>query len=175
MSHDPMSHYPINHEGAMRIEDLNFAAQLVVWAGRRWVSAQGPDEGAWAAVEAEFCGPLGSETGLALADALDRLFATVAASASRSVTLGPLHCHRVWPDEIGLISAVACTQNGDFSLASNFFHSFLRPAGVRTALSLAGDVGQIMAEAGYAIGPARTQAPALAVARTGVPDGATIH
>jgi len=172
MSDRPTSHDPAGHQGAMRIEDLNFAAQLVVWAGRRWVS----DRASWGAVEAEFCGPLGSETGLALAESLDQLFATVAASASRPVTLGPLHCHKVWPDELGLISAVACTQNGDFTLASDFFHKFLRPAGVRAALSIAGEVGQIMRAAGYAIGPAcRHEAPVAAAVPAGVPAGATIH
>ncbi|MEQ8695226.1 MAG: hypothetical protein RLT05_01545 [Bauldia litoralis] len=172
MSDDAMGHDPGSHDRALRIEDLNFAAQLVVWSGRRWVS----DRNGWAAVEAEFCGPLGSETGLALADSLDRLFATVAASASRPVTLGPLSCHRAWPDEIGLISAVACLQNGDTPLASDFFSRFLRPAGVRSALTLAGEVARILCEADYIIGPAhREAAPVTAAAGPGVPAGATIH
>ncbi len=132
--------------------------------------------GGWAAVEAEFCGPLGADTGLALADALDHLFGAVAGSAARPVTLGPIHCHRVWPDELALISAVACAQHGDMRLAATFFDDLLRPAGVRAALPLAEAVGELLREAGYVIGPARrTEAPVAVSAPAGMPGGATIH
>jgi hypothetical protein len=168
----------MSHDAAMRIEDLNFAAQLVVWAGRRWAGdrggGRGGRRGGWAAVETEFCGPLGADTGLALADALDHLFGAVAAAATRPVTLGPIHCHRVWPDELALISAVACAQHGDMRLAATFFDGFLRPAGVRAALPLAEAVGELLRAAGYVIGPARRADPPMAAAAA-VPSGATIH
>lgn len=153
---------------------FSFAGQILIWAGRQWIRASED----WDRVVREFTGALGHDRGKALIAGLDDLFSLMNVAARRPVVFGRCECHRVWPDEILVISAVQAEQRGHTRLALDALASVLPPASVRQALPMVSSIAQLFMKAGYRIESCRDLQPAAGLAfETLMTDreSATIH
>lgn len=161
------------HGRSIRLTDLSFAGQLVVWALRRYADARD----SWDTVEREFRAPLGPGAGARLADNLFGACRLIACAASRRVMLGPMTCGHVWPDEQRLVRAIAAAQRAEPAATLAEVAGFLPPAAARMVAEHLHEVGATLKRAGYDIdapGPAQPT-PGAATPGLSVPAGAVVH
>jgi hypothetical protein len=135
-------------------EQLPFAAQLLVWGMRQWVSAlkNGHD---FAALTGD------GFAQFSLGDAgqsLDDLFQVVAVSARRQIDIRCVKCRFASEDEILLIDCLGAAQDGHFSLAYAGLLEILPPAATRHVMPTVIALAKFFAHAGLVI---RSQKPPL--------------
>lgn len=134
----------------LRISDLAYGEQLVLWAARRWLA----DRSGWPRVAEEFALALGCIRARAALGALEEILEALHGGASRTVYLHRLDCCRVSGDEHALLSALAALQAGTPGRARAFLEWLLPPPAAADVAGAALRLAETLARAGLLI-PAR--------------------
>lgn len=123
----------------MRICELGFAQQLLIWACRSWLTG----EDAWNRVTFELSAVLGPRTGGVIAQALSSFLTILDGSSNRDISIGRIGCRRVCADELMILKVMALCQDGPGDAARHMLAQRLPP----TAARIAGDYGAAAATA----------------------------
>jgi hypothetical protein len=134
----------------LRISDLAYGEQLVLWAARRWLA----DRSGWPRVAEEFALALGCIRARAALGALERILEALHGHARRTVYLHRLDCCLVSGDEHALLSALAALQAGSPARARAFLEWLLPPPVAADVAGPASCLAETLARAGFLI-PAR--------------------
>lgn len=134
----------------LRISDLAYGEQLVLWAARRWLA----DRSGWPRVAEEFALALGCTRARAALGALEQILEALHGGARRTVYLHRLDCCRVSGDEHALLSALAALQAGSSARARAFLEWLLPPPLAADVVAPASHLAEALARAGLLI-PAR--------------------
>ncbi len=126
---------------------LPFAAQLLVWGMRQWVSTLKAGDDFAALTGAGF-----AQFGLAPAgQALDDVFHVIAVSARRQIDIRCVKCRWASEDEILLIDCVGAAQENQFSLAYAGLLEILSPAATRLVMPSLIALATFFAHAGLTV------------------------
>lgn len=133
------------HDAGMRVTELDFPAQFLLWGMRMWLKAwrergreRGADPGPLNAYRGAYRGIAGEgflRAGVPQAlDFVDDIFQAIAAAALRQVDLRCPPCAYVSADEALLLGAVAASQRKQHAIAWAALGALLPPAAARGAL-----------------------------------------
>jgi hypothetical protein len=123
-----------DHDTGLRVEELDFAGQFLLWGMRAWLIAyrqgkKGPS--AYRGIAGE--GFLRAGVPQAM-DLIDDVFSALAAAALRAIDVRCPRCAYVSPDEALLLGAVAASQRAQHGIAWSALTRLLPPAAARAAL-----------------------------------------
>lgn len=173
------------HDAGMRVEELDFPAQFLLWGLRCWLAAwrqggngqhsAGGFAGAYRGIAGE--GFLRAGVPQAL-EFIDDIFQAVAVAALRQVDLRCVHCAFLSGDEALLLGAVGASQDRWHGVAWAALLSLLPPAAARGALPSLISLAVLLRDAGLKLAPLdaeRCAAPELRLALSQAGATAPIH
>lgn len=169
------------HDAGMRVAELDFPAQFLLWGMRMWLRA-------WRQQGRE-ASPINAYRGLAgegflragipqALDFIDDIFQAIAAAALRQVDLRCPPCAYVSADEALLLGAVAASQRKQHGIAWAALGFLLPPAAARGALPALISLAVILRDAEMTLKPLdaeRCVAPDLRLAQAQASATAPIH
>lgn len=178
------------HDAGMRVAELDFPAQFLLWGMRCWLAAwrqdgsgrggngQGPaggSAGAYRGIAGEGFLRAGVPQALEL---IDDIFQAVAIAALRQVDLRCIHCAFLSGDEALLLGAVGASQVRQHGVAWAALLSLLPPAAARGALPSLISLAVLLRDAGLKLEPLDAEkcaAPELRLALSQAGAIAPIH
>lgn len=176
--HSPPSRPAHEHDAGMRVEELDFAGQFLLWGMRAWLMAyrQGRDRtNAYRGIAGEGFLRAGVPQGM---DLIDDIFSALAAAASREIDVRCPRCPYVSPDEALLLGAVAASQRKQHGIAWSALSSVLPPAAARAALPSLISLAVLLRDAELTLKPLdadKCAAPDLRIALAHASAQAPIH
>ncbi len=123
------------HETGLRVAELAFAGQFVLWGMRAWLAARRRNEAGGFNAYRSLAGEGFLKAGVPQAmELIDDVFQALAAAATRQIDLRCPHCAYVSPDEALLLGAVAASQRKQHAVSWSALTALLPPAAARGAL-----------------------------------------
>jgi hypothetical protein len=154
----------------LRIGDLTYGEQLILWATRRWLA----DRACWARVGEEFALALGCSRARAALDALEEILLALHRGARRTIFLHRLDCGRLSSDEHAVLSALAALQEGRPTRARALFEWLLPSCAVPGAVAAASRLAGALAAGGHLL-PTRPLGGATRICGWEERAGALVH
>lgn len=154
----------------LRISDLSYGEQLVLWAMRRWLA----DRAGWARVREEFALALGCARAGEALGALEEILLSLHSGARRTVFLHRLDCCRVSGDEHAMLKALASFQHACPARSHALLRWLLPTSAIPGAAAAASRLAATLAAAGHLL-PTRSLTGATTISCEEERGGASIH
>ena len=123
------------HETSLRVAELDFPGQFVLWGMRAWLAARRRTESGGFGAYRSLAGEGFLKAGVPQAmELIDDVFQALANAAIRQIDLRCPHCAFVSPDEALLLGAVAASQRKQHAISWSALTALLPPAAARGAL-----------------------------------------
>ena len=148
------------HDAGIRVLELDFPGQFLVWGMRAWLMAwrqSGAAEGIAPAAPNAYRGIAGEgflRAGVPQAmELIDDIFQALAAAALRQIDLRCPHCAYLSADEALLLGAVAASQRQQHGIAWAALCTLLPPAAARGALPALVSLAVLLKDAKLVLSP----------------------
>ncbi len=128
-------HMEHGHETGLRVAELDFPGQFVLWGMRAWLAARRRNEAGGFSAYRSLAGEGFLKAGAPQAmELIDDVFQALAHAATRQIDLRCPNCAYVSPDEALLLGAVAASQRKQHAVSWSALTALLPPAAARGAL-----------------------------------------